>query len=490
MEQLLRNKITDIVDGVRQKKYSAREICQFYLSRIERLNPKLNAVLTVSESVLEKAKQIDDNLDEYKKLPLLGVPILLKDIFCTKGIRTTAASKMLENFVPPYSAEVVNRLEEAGALILGKCNQDEFAMGNSNENSAFGPSFNPWNREHVPGGSSGGCAVATSLRFCAATLGTDTGGSVRQPSSFCHLVGMKPTYGRVSRYGMIAYASSLDQAGPMTLCVEDSARILEVISGRDEKDSTSVLQKVPSWSEKLNTDVKSLKIAWLNKKDCEKFCSPNVMKILKQTVDLFQKAGALIEEVSLPLMEMMIPVYYLVSTSEASSNLARYSGIPYGYRSHLASQLSANIEDFYSQNRGEGFGSEVKRRILMGTYCLSQGYYDEYYNKACQIRRQMRDQLIKIFSKVSILIAPVCASPAWKIGENSAGSLNSYTSDSFTVLSNLTGVPSISVPAGFSSQQLPIGVQLIGNHFDEQSLFNAALFIQKELNIHERMPNA
>lgn len=485
-------KIKDILLLIREKKISVTELCQFYLDRIESLNPELNAVLTVNSEVLQKAKKIDEDFDKYKELPLVGIPILLKDIFCVKGMKTTAGSKILENFIAPYSAEVVQLLEKAGAVILGKCNQDEFAMGNSNENSAFGSVLNPWNKKYVPGGSSGGSAAAVSAGLCAASIGTDTGGSIRQPSSFCNLVGIKPTYGRVSRYGMIAYASSLDQAGPMTMYVEDSALILEVISGKDKKDSTSFQREIPRWSLRQSAkeiNIKNLKVGWLNKEYAQKSCSPEVMNSLQTVEDLLQSHGALIKDVSFSLMDMLVPVYYLISNSEASSNLARYDGVRYGYRFDFKDRKPGNLVDFYSQTRGSGFGDEVKRRIIMGTYCLSHGYYDEYYNKASQIRRQIRDEFVKIFSEVSVLIAPVSSSTAFEFGKNPAGSLQSYLIDSFTVSANLAGLPALSVPAGFSSHNsLPIGVQLISSHFDEQTLFDIALLIQDEIKAAGRRP--
>lgn len=474
---------------IRGKKISAWELCQFYLNRIEKFNSELNAVLTINSQALQRAKHIDENFNQYKDLPLIGIPILLKDVFCVKSMKTTAGSLILKDFVAPYSAEVVQRLEAAGAVILGKCNQDEFAMGNSNENSAFGSVFNPWDKRFVPGGSSGGSATAVSAGFCAASIGTDTGGSIRQPASFCNLVGVKPTYGRVSRYGMIAYASSLDQAGPMTMYVEDSALILEVISGKDEKDSTSAQKKVPKWSRSQKLQGNKIKIGWLNKEYTEKSCSPEVMSTLEEVEKLLQSCGAVVQDLSLPLMDMSVPVYYLVSTSEASSNLARYDGIRYGYSFDFQNKTPASLEEFYSQNRGSAFGSEVKRRIIMGTYCLSSGYYDEYYNKASQIRRQIRDQFLNIFSKVSVLIAPVSSSTAFQFGENPAGSLNSYLIDGFTVSANLAGLPSLSVPAGFSSVNgLPIGIQLISSHFNEQALFDIALLIQDGMKAVGKRP--
>ena len=337
--------------------------------------------------------------------------------FCARNIKTTAGSKILENFISPYSAEVVHRLEKAGALILGKCNQDEFAMGNSNENSAFGPVRNPWNKKYVPGGSSGGSAAAVAAGLCAASVGTDTGGSVRQPAGFCNLVGIKPTYGRVSRYGMIAYASSLDQAGPMTMYVEDSALILEALSGKDEKDSTSFLKEVPKWLNNCQKQkVKGLKVGFLNTEEVHTVCAPEVVDHLQKVKELFKSWGALVEDISFPLMDMSVPIYYLISTSEASSNLARYDGVRYGYRFSSQNKRPAHLEEFYSQTRKEGFGKEVKRRIIMGTYCLSRGYYDEYYNKASQIRRLLRDQFMKLFSEYSLLMAPVCSSKAFQLG--------------------------------------------------------------------------
>jgi aspartyl-tRNA(Asn)/glutamyl-tRNA(Gln) amidotransferase subunit A len=490
---LLDSKIKNLLSFIRSKEISVSELCHFYLNRIEKFNAELNAVLTVNSHALRKAKHIDENFSQYKDRPLVGIPVLLKDVFCVEKMKTTAGSLMLKDFISPYSAELVQRLENAGAVILGKCNQDEFAMGNSNENSAFGSVLNPWNKQFVPGGSSGGSAAAVSAGFCAASIGTDTGGSIRQPSSFCNIVGVKPTYGRVSRYGMIAYASSLDQAGPMTMYVEDSALILEVISGKDGKDSTSSQKEVPKWSfnPKLrNENIKNLKVGWLNREYIEKSCSLEVRQTLEKVEKCLQSFGAVVQDVSLPLMEMSVPVYYLVSTSEASSNLARYDGIRYGYRFDFQDNTPTNLEDFYNRNRGAGFGNEVKRRIIMGTYCLSSGYYDEYYNKASQIRRQIRDQFLEAFSKVSLFIAPVSSSTSFKFGENPAGSLDSYLVDSFTVSANLAGLPALSVPAGFSPLNgLPIGVQLIAPHFDEQTLFDVASLIQDEMKAVGKRPD-
>ena len=484
MIDLLKSSLFDVRQALLKKQLSLEEVVKFYQDRISRLNPGLNAVLTIHPGAVENARRIDADLEQHRDKPLLGAVVLLKDIFCTKGLKTTAGSKILENFIPPYSAEVVSRLEKDGCIILGKCNQDEFAMGSTNENSAFGKTFNPWNKDYIPGGSSGASAAAVSAGLCAFSMGTDTGGSVRQPASFCNTVGVKPTYGRVSRYGMVAYASSLDQAGPVTMNVEDSALVLESISGWDSKDSTSSKKPVPAFFKNLKPEVKSLKIGVLTHPDMN--VSPDVDKTMKETLNCLQSAGAEIQSVPFSLFDKAISVYYLISTSEASSNLARYDGVRFGRRA--VQSESSSLEEFYSSTRGKYLGTEVKRRILMGTYCLSAGYYDQYYSKACRLRRLMRDELMKCFSKVSLLLLPVTAKPPAKFGENKIGSLANYLNDSFTVLSNLTGLPSLSAPAGFSSKNLPIGVQLMAPHFEEQTLLNTALLIQKELKAGGRRP--
>ena len=487
MPSVLDLKLTDILKGLRDKKFSVKELCQFYLNRIEKLNPHFKAVLTVNPKALQEAGQMDRQWGRYRDLPLAGLPVLLKDSFCTKGLRTTAGSLMLENFIPPYTATVVTKLQAAGAFILGKCNQDEFAMGNSNENSAFSPVYNPWNRDYVAGGSSGGSAAAVSAGLAPVALGTDTGGSIRQPASFCNLVGMKPTYTRVSRYGIIAYGSSLDQAGPLTRFVEDNALVLEVISGFDPQDNTSSVTAVPPWFKNLKSQVGGLKVGFLDPSLYEGEVSPIVQRTLEQVRDCFKQNGARVQTVSLDFMDQLAPVYYLISTSEASSNLARYDGIRYGYRKDFK-DLSPSLDQFYSQIRSRGFGSEVKRRILMGTYCLSKGYYEEYYGQALKIRRQIRESLRALFDRVSILVTPVGAKEAFRVGESRPGSLKSYLSDSFTVSANLGGFPAIGVPGGFSKTGLPIGVQLMAPHFNEQVLFDAAFLLQKEMKVAGKRP--
>ena len=481
MEEVLNFSLIKMRDHIQKRDFTAQKLCRFYLDRIEKYNPLFHAVVYVHLEALKKAEQIDKNLSDYKQKPLAGVPVLLKDVFCVSGMPTTAGSKILKNFISPYSAEIVERLEEAGAVILGKTNQDEFAMGNSTEHSIFGKTLNPWHKDYVPGGSSGGSAAAAALGFSPAGVGSDTGGSIRQPAGFCNVVGVKPTYGRVSRYGMIAYGSSLEQAGPLTKYVEDSALLLEILSGHDLKDSTSIQKETPSWSRCLNPDIKKLKIAFYMG---DKPLDPEVKQVMGAVKDLFKVQAGLVQEEALPSWKAAVPAYYLISTSEASSNLARYDGMRYGVRSSF--KPGQKIQDVYSETRGQGFGSEVKRRILMGTFCLSHGYYDQYYKKASQVRRVIRDELAALFSKYDVLVSPVSAAPPWKAGDTKPGSLESYMSDQFTVPANLAGLPALSVPAGFSSQGLPIGVQLMGRAFDEQSLLNAAFMIQRELKTGER----
>ncbi|MEZ0391739.1 MAG: Asp-tRNA(Asn)/Glu-tRNA(Gln) amidotransferase subunit GatA, partial [Pseudobdellovibrionaceae bacterium] len=440
---------------------------------------KLNAFISWNEKSETEARAVDDKIARGEDPGLLaGVPFGIKDMFCTKGLKTTAASKILENFIPPYDATVVSRLKAAGITILGKLNQDEFAMGSSNETSYFGATKNPWNLEYVPGGSSGGSAAAQAARLVAGTLGTDTGGSIRQPSNFCGIVGVKPTYGRVSRYGIVSFASSLDQAGPMVSCVEDAALTLEVICGQDEKDSTTSNREVPQFSKNLKEDLKGIKIGLVKEYQSDGLHS-DVQRVFAQAIEVAKKRGAEIIEVSIPLTDQAVPMYYLISASEASSNLARYDGVKYGYRTKIDSMSAIDLDEFYMKNRGEGFGKEVKRRIMLGTYCLSSGYYDAYYNKACQVRRLLRDQFIAAFQKCDVILSPVTTSPAFKIGSKISDPLSMYLNDIFTVSANLSGLPSMSVPFGKSQEGLPIGVQLTAGHFEEQKLLNVGFSLQQ-----------
>ncbi len=471
--------VVQIAKNIREKKISSFEVISSFLKRIEKLDPKINSVITVNEQALNTAKDRDRHASGK---PLAGVPVLLKDMFCTKGLRTTAASKMLENFIPPYSATVVERLVQAGAIILGKCNQDEFAMGHSTRTSYFGPAKNPWNLNYTPGGSSGGSAAAVSAAFSPVSLGTDTGGSIRQPSHFCNLVGVKPTYGRVSRFGIVAYASSLDQAGPMAMTVEDCALILYLISGKDQRDSTTSGHKVPPWHERLNADIKNLKIGV--PKEFLKNISPSVQKSLNLAQNVLIKSGAKISEVSLPLSSYVANTYYLISSCEASSNLSRYDGIRYGFSSRKPSQ---SLIDLYFQTRGDGFGSEVKRRILMGTFCLSEGYYEAYFKKAQKVRRLIQEQFNQLFKEVDVILAPVTPDIPPPLKESSENLIKNYTSDMFTVPANLSGLPSLSVPVGVFDG-FPLGVQLIGRAFDEQTIFNIAYVLQEELQAYKNKP--
>lgn len=468
-----------IAAAVRAKEISALAVTEHFLSRVSSLEGKLNAFVTVNDKATAQAKAIDAKLSRGEEAgALAGVPMAIKDLLCTTGLKTTASSKILHNFIPPYSATVVKRLEAAGAVVLGKTNLDEFAMGSSNENSATGPAKNPWNPEYVPGGSSGGSAAAVASRMAPAAIGTDTGGSIRQPASFCGLFGVKPTYGRVSRYGIIAFASSLDQAGPMAHSTKDCALILEAISGVCAHDSTSAAVEVPKWSQTMTDNVKGLKIGLPKEYFAEKM-DADVERVTKEAVAALKDRGAIIVDVKLPLVKHAVPVYYLVATSEASSNLARYDGMRYGHRT--SNITTGDLDEVYRRSRGEGFGAEVKRRIMLGTYALSSGYYDAYYQKASQVRRLIRDEFLNAFASCDVILSPVCTSPAFKIGERINDPLQMYLNDIFTTSTNLAGLPGMSVPAGFSAGGLPIGVQLMARHFDEARMFNVSLALEGAL---------
>lgn len=486
---LIKSSLIQIAEQVKSKKISACEVSTFFLERARRLNPELNAYITLNDSVLLEAELVDQKIARGEEVGLLaGVPFGIKDLLCTKGIRTTAASKILGNFIPPYDSTVVARLKKAGAVILGKLNLDEFAMGSSNETSAYGPVKNPWNLAHVPGGSSGGSAAAQSARMAAATIGTDTGGSIRQPSNFCGIVGVKPTYGRVSRYGIVAYASSLDQAGPMVSTVEDAALVLEVICGRDEKDSTTSERRVPTFTKSLSPDVKGMKIGIVKEYLTTQGVDAEILETTQKAADALKKLGAELVEVSIPLTAYAVPIYYLISASEASSNLARYDGVKYGYRAEFETLGSIDLEEFYSKTRGEGFGKEVKRRIMLGTYCLSSGYFDAYYNKACQVRRLLAAQFSEAFKKCDVLLAPTSTHAAFRIGEKITDPLAMYLNDIFTVSTNLAGLPGMSVPFGVTRLGLPIGVQLTGAQFDEQKMLNVGLALETVSTTKDRRP--
>lgn len=487
---LLQASFKNVSDAVKSKQISAVEVTKFFLNRAEKLNPQLNAYIMMNKSALTEAQSVDDKIQKQEEVgPLAGVSFGIKDLLCTKGLRTTAASKILENFIPPYDATVVSRLKQAGAIVLGKLNLDEFAMGSSNETSFFGKCKNPWNTDYVPGGSSGGSASAQAARLAMGTIGTDTGGSIRQPASFCGVVGIKPTYGRVSRYGIIAFASSLDQAGPIVSSIEDAALALEVISGHDNYDSTTSLKKVPTFSKELSKNIKGMKIGILKEYESKGILHADIEKTYLAALEEIKKAGAEIVEISIPMTEFAVPMYYLISASEASSNLARYDGVKFGYRSNFKDLSSISLDEFYSQTRGEGFGTEVKRRIMLGTYCLSSGYYDAYYNKACQVRRILKDQYVEAFKKCDAILSPVTTSPAFKIGERAYDPLTMYLNDIFTTATNLAGLPGLSVPFGKSSGGLPIGIQLTGSHFEEQKILNIAYALEDVSSVKGQNPN-
>jgi aspartyl-tRNA(Asn)/glutamyl-tRNA(Gln) amidotransferase subunit A len=486
---LTKSSIASISDAVRTRKISAVEVARHFLSRVDSLDKKLNSFVTVNPQALDEAKKVDEAIAKGQDPGLLaGVPVAVKDLLCTEGLRTTAGSKILGNFIPPYSATVVNKLRSAGAIVLGKTSLDEFAMGSSNETSAFGVVRNPWNVDYVPGGSSGGSAAALAARLAPAAIGTDTGGSIRQPASYCGVYGIKPTYGRVSRYGIIAYASSLDQAGPMAQSTEDCALMLEVISGKDRFDSTTSNIAVPHWAKDTKADLKGVRIGLPREYFSEKL-DADVARVTEGAIAALKQRGAEFVDVSLSLVKHAVPIYYLIATSEAAANLARYDGVRYGYRADFSKEPPKDLEAFYSRTRGEAFGTEVKRRIMLGTYALSSGYYDAYYQKACQVRRLLRDEFLHAFESCDVILSPVATTPAFKIGTRISDPLSMYLNDIFTTSTNLAGLPGMSVPAGFSADGLPIGVQLMAKHFDEQRIFDVSLALETTLKNEGRVPH-
>ncbi len=468
--------------GLQAKAYSSVELTQFFLARIEQ-HQQLNAYITVTpELALAQAKAADQRLANGTADLLTGIPIAQKDIFCTQGVITTCGSKMLANFNAPYNATVVDKFNQAGAVMLGKLNMDEFAMGSSNETSYFGAVRNPWNINRVPGGSSGGSAAAVSARLAVCATGTDTGGSIRQPAALCGITGLKPTYGRVSRYGMIAYASSLDQGGPMTRSAEDAAIMLQAMAGFDEKDSTSVDIPVPDYRAGLNKSLVGLKIG-LPKEFFGEGLDENVAATLATAIAEYRKLGAEIIDISMPNLKLAIPAYYVIAPAECSANLSRFDGVRYGYRC----ESPVDLTDLYTRSRGEGFGKEVKRRILMGTYALSTGYYDAYYLKAQKIRRLISEDFKAALATVDVIMGPVTPSTAFGIGEKMDDPIAMYLSDIYTIAINLAGVPAMSIPAGFVAG-MPVGLQLIGDYFSEDRLLNIAHQYQQVTDWHNFIP--
>jgi aspartyl-tRNA(Asn)/glutamyl-tRNA(Gln) amidotransferase subunit A len=478
-----RKTVAELAEGLRRKQFSSVELTQGFLERINKYKA-LNAFITVdAEKSLVQARAADERLAKGQGGLLVGVPVAQKDIFCADGWLTTCGSKILSNFVAPYDATVIARFNAAGAVCLGKTNMDEFAMGSSNETSFYGPVRNPWNTETVPGGSSGGSAAAVAARLAPAATGTDTGGSIRQPAALANLTGLKPSYGRVSRYGMIAFASSLDQGGPMTRTAEDAALLLNVMAGFDPRDSTSVEQPVPDYTATLNNDIKGLKIG-LPKEYFGEGLNPEVAKIVEAAIGEYKKLGASVVEVSLPNSKLAIPCYYVLAPAEASSNLSRFDGARYGYRA----KDYTDLVDMYCKTRAEGFGAEVKRRIMIGTYALSAGYYDAYYLKAQKLRRLIADDFARAFEQCDVIMGPTSPTTAFKIGAKSDDPVAMYLSDIYTISVNLAGIPGMSIPAGFDAQGLPVGLQIIGKYFDDARLLNVAHRYQLATDWHRRVP--
>jgi aspartyl-tRNA(Asn)/glutamyl-tRNA(Gln) amidotransferase subunit A len=468
-------------------------VCSETLAHIERFEPSLHAFNTVTADLaLARASELDRTRDRWDVAPLFGVPVALKDNLCTRGVRTTASSRMLESFVPPYDATVVTRLEHAGAVVIGKTNCDEFAMGSSTENSAFGPSRNPWALDRIPGGSSGGSAVAVAARMVPVALGSDTGGSIRQPAALCGIVGLKPTYGRVSRYGLIAFASSLDQIGPLTRTVHDAALTLNVMAGPDPADATSASVPVPDYTAGLTGDVRGARIG-VPSSMLEHGVDPDVLHAFRTALETLASRGATLVDIELPHARHAIAVYYLIATAEASSNLARYDGVRYGYRAPEspagAGDHAEALRTMYACTRERGLGPEVKRRIMLGTYVLSAGYYDAYYLKAQQVRTLILGDYDAAFTSVDAVAMPTSPTAAFKIGERADDPLQMYLIDVFTVSANLAGLPAISVPCGFTADRLPVGMQLTGRRFDETTLFRIADAYEREAPWHREAPH-
>ena len=484
---MIERSLSELSQALASKEISSVELTQAYLDRIARLNPSINAYITVDADMsLAQAKAADERRATGAAGPLTGIPVAQKDIFCTRGMLTTCGSKMLGNFVSPYDAAVIENFNAAGAVILGKTNMDEFAMGSSNESSFYGAVKNPWGTERVAGGSSGGSAAAVAARLAPAATGTDTGGSIRQPSALCNLTGLKPTYGVVSRYGMIAYASSLDQGGAMARSAEDCALLLNVMAGFDERDSTSLDRPAENYARDLDKPLAGLRIG-LPKEFFGDGGDAEVMRRVEEAIGEYRKLGAETVEVGLPNMKLSVPAYYVIASAEASSNLSRYDGVRYGHR---ASEY-ADLNDMYSKTRAQGFGNEVKRRILIGTYVLSHGYYDAYYLQAQRIRRLIANDFAEAFKHCDVIMGPTSPTTAFRIGEKANDPVQMYLSDIYTLAVNLAGLPGMSVPCGFTEvgqTRLPVGLQLIGNYFSEASLLNAAHRYQQVTGWHRQSP--
>jgi aspartyl-tRNA(Asn)/glutamyl-tRNA(Gln) amidotransferase subunit A len=468
-----------------KKEISSLELTRAVLERIDEFEEKVGAYITVpKESALAQARHADQSIAAGTCSPLTGIPLAIKDLICTQGLRTTCASGILENFIPPYDATVIKKLKQAGAVIVGKTNMDEFAMGSSTENSGIKRTHNPWDLTRIPGGSSGGSAAAVAADMCLGALGSDTGGSIRQPASHCGVVGIKPTYGTVSRFGLVAFASSLDQIGPLTKNVRDGALLMDATAGYDALDSTSVPMDPPDYASSLDDGLKGFRIGIPKEYKGSEGLHPEVLAAVEKAIKTLEKMGAQCVEVSLPHTKYAVAVYYVIAPAEASSNLARYDGVKYGLRDKNLSSLMA----MYKSTRSKGFGPEVQRRIIIGTYALSAGYYDAYYGKASQVRTLIMEDFKKVFETCNVILSPVAPTPAFKIGEKIDDPLTMYLSDIFTLSANLAGVPGISVPCGFSSDGLPIGLQIMGKHFDEKTLLQVAFNFEQATDFHKKKP--
>lgn len=470
---------------LQKKEISSQELTRSVLDRIFALEERVGSYITIAEEkALEQAKQADGRIAKGEITPLTGIPIAVKDLICTQGIRTTCASKILEDFVPPYDATVIRKLKEAGAVILGKLNMDEFAMGSSTEYSAFKITRNPWDLSRTPGGSSGGAAAAVCADMCLGALGSDTGGSIRQPASHCGVVGMKPTYGRVSRFGLTAFASSLDQIGPITKCVRDNALLMNEIAGHDPSDSTSAFKQVPDFCRVLGDGLNGVIFGVPKEYQFLEGLDPDVLNAIEKAIRTIESLGARCIEISLPHTAYAVAAYYVIAPSEASSNLARYDGVKYGLRD----RDETDIRLMYNRTRSKGFGVEVQRRIIIGTYCLSAGYYDAFYKKASQVRTLIVEDFKRAFERCQVILSPVAPTPAFRIGEKAEDPLTMYLSDVFTLSANLAGIPGISIPCGFSGEGLPIGLQMMGNHFQEEALYRAAHQFETATEFHLKKP--
>jgi aspartyl-tRNA(Asn)/glutamyl-tRNA(Gln) amidotransferase subunit A len=476
--------LTEALAKLRAREITSRELTHAYLDRITQLEPKIQAYITVTaERALQDAQKADERRAAGEDGALLGIPVAIKDILCTEGVQSTAGSRILEGFVPPYSATAAQRMFSAGAVMLGKANTDEFAMGSSTENSGYHPTRNPWDTERIPGGTSGGSAAAVAAKLALGALGTDTGGSIRQPGAMCGVVGMKPSYGRVSRFGAIAFASSLDQIGPLARTVRDAATILGVIAGHDPLDSTSMKLPVPDYAAALTKDIKGLRVG-VPKEYFMDGMQREVEQTVHAAIDHLKQLGAIIKEVSLPHTDYGIPVYYLIAPAEASANLARYDGVRFGPREN-----KGEMWDTYKATRGKGFGAEVKRRIMLGTYALSAGYYDAYYLKAQKVRTLIKGDFEAAFRDVDVIACPVAPRTAWKIGEKVNDPLQMYLEDVFTIPTSLAGICGISVPCGFDHNKLPIGLQLLGPAFGEENILRAAYSYEQTTEWHKQLPD-